>query len=294
MAVSRQGDGLRVTVESPRRVAGCGACGVVAHSHGRREVTLIDTPCFGRPVRLVWRKRTWRCAEPACDIGGFTEQHPGVAARRALLTTRACWWAIGRIRREHASVFGAARQLGTTWNTVWSSVRPLFEAMAGDESRFAGMERLGLDEHVWYHVSPLPPSVGGRGPKELTGMVDLTPDADGRPRARPLDLVPGRSDSAYGDWLHARGDAFRGGVKEATLDPFHGYKNAIDKHLEDAVTEVARLGRTLRQWSKPFLALGRAHSARLMATRNERSWVSATLLSNASDERRTTGRRASG
>jgi hypothetical protein len=67
-------------------------------------VRLIDTPCFGRPVRLVWRKRTWRCAEPTVGGGSFTEQHDDLAAPRALLTTRACWWAIRQLWREHASV----------------------------------------------------------------------------------------------------------------------------------------------------------------------------------------------
>lgn len=41
------------------------------------------------------------------------------------MTVRACWWAIGELRREHASVQGLARRLGTTWRTVWSSIRPL-------------------------------------------------------------------------------------------------------------------------------------------------------------------------
>ena len=66
-------------------------------------------------------------------------------------------------------------------------------------------------------------------------MVDLTPDADGKPKARLLDLVPGRSGKAYSDWLGERGEEFRVGVQVATLDPFHGYKNAIDDQLEDAV-----------------------------------------------------------
>lgn len=65
---------LRVEVESPARVEGCRSCGVVAASHGRRTVRLIDTPCFGRPVELWWRKRAWRCAEPSCEVGVFTEQ----------------------------------------------------------------------------------------------------------------------------------------------------------------------------------------------------------------------------
>ncbi len=65
--------------------------------------------------------------------------------------------------------------------------------------------------------------------------VDLTRDQDGRVHARLLDLVPGRSGQAYRSWLIERGETFRAGVKIATLDPFHGYKNAIDDQLEDAV-----------------------------------------------------------
>jgi transposase len=238
---------LRVVVESPPGPMGCHGCGVIAHSHGRRDVTLVDVPCFDRPVRLVWRKRTWRCVEPSCSVRVFTEQAEQVGAPRALLTMRACWWAINQIRREHASIRGIARQLGTTWNTVWCSIRPLLEAMADDESRFAGVKRLGVDEHVWHHVSELLTEQGGRGPKHLTGMVDLTPGEDGKPHARLLDLVPGRSGKAYSDWLDDRGEEFRDGVQVATLDPFHGYKNAIDDQLEDAVAvldafHVVKLG----------------------------------------------------
>lgn len=232
----RELDGrLLVTVESPAGLMGCPECGVVAVSHGRRFHELIDAPSFGRPVRIRWRKRTWSCAEASCPVGVFTEQDERVAAPRALLTARACWWAVRLLRREHASVSGLARQLGTTWRTVWRAVKPLLEAMASDESRFAGVTRLGVDEHVWHHVSTKPVADGGRGPKELTGMVDLTPDPDGTPRARLLDLVPGRSGKAYADWLAERGREFRDRIAEATLDPFHGYKNAIEDQLDDAV-----------------------------------------------------------
>ena len=238
---------LTVSVESAQGPMGCQGCGVIAYSHGRRDVSLVDAPCFDRPVRLVWRKRTWRCAEPACAMKTFTEQDERVARPRALLTTRACWWAINQLRREHASVRGIARQLGTTWNTVWTSIEPLLQAMADDESRFAGEERMGVDEHVWHHVRELPLEDGGRGPKQLTGMVDLTPDQNGTARARLLDLVPGRSGKAYSDWLQERGEDFRDGVQVATLDPFHGYKNAIDDQLQDAVAvldafHVVKLG----------------------------------------------------
>jgi transposase len=112
---------------------------------------------------------------------------------------------------------------------VWESIKPLLAAAAADESRFAGVTTLGVDEHIWHHVNPVK-----RGPKELTGMVDLTRDKDGRNRARLLDLVPGRSGTVYADWLKERGDTFRTQVRVATLDPFRGYKNAIDDQLQDA------------------------------------------------------------
>jgi transposase len=238
-AVERDvGGALVVTVESASAPMGCPACGVVAHAHGRTLVRLVDAPSLGRPVRIRWRKRRWVCPEPACPIGSFVEQDERVAGPRALLTRRACWWAIGQIRREHASINGIRRQLGTGWRTVWEAIKPLLEDAAAEDSRFGGVTVLGVDEHVWHHVSTKPVEDGGRGPKELTGMVDLTRHAgkDGNlvVRARLLDLVPGRSGKAYADWLAERGQVFRDGVQVATLDPFHGYKNAIDEQLEDA------------------------------------------------------------
>ena len=66
-------------------------------------------------------------------------------------------------------------------------------------------------------------------------MVDLTRDANGRTKARLLDLVPGRTGAAYSTWLTERGQAFRSGVTVATLDTFRGYRNTIDDDLSDAV-----------------------------------------------------------
>ena len=196
---------LVVTVESAPTTIGCPICGVTAASHGRRSVTLVDAPCFGRPVQVVWRKRIWRCAEPVCPGRAFTEQDDRIARPRGLLTARACWWAIAQLRTEHASIAGLARQLGTTWRTVWRAIEPLLQAMADDRRRFDGVATLGVDEHIWHHVDERT-----RGPKALTGIVDLTRQS-GRTRARLLDLVPGRSGKAYADWLAARGDAFRAG-----------------------------------------------------------------------------------
>jgi transposase family protein len=147
------------------------------------------------------------------------------------------------MRRENASVQGMARQLGCTWRTLWRAVKPILEAAAGDEKRFAGVTSLGVDEHTWHHVSTKPVDQGGRGPKEFTGMVDLTRDKNGRVRAQLLDLVPGRSGEAYTSWLRDRGDTFRKGIEIATLDPFHGYRCAIDDQLDKRHRGARRLPR---------------------------------------------------
>ena len=88
---------------------------------------------------------------------------------------------------------------------------------------------LGVDEHVWHHQDRR-----RRCPRELTGIVDLTREKD-HPTARLLDLVPGRSGTAHENWLAERGKDFRGGANRR-LDPFQGYKNAIDDQLQDATS----------------------------------------------------------
>ena len=239
------GDQLVLGVETGPVPVGCPGCGVVAASHGRRLRRLHDIPAFGAPVELLWRVRRYRCLEPLCPGGVFTEDHD-LAFARAKLTTRAAWWAISCIQRDTASVAAVARRLGVDWHTVWDAIAPILGDLADDPARLAGVAVLGVDEHIWHHA-PRP----GKGPKELTGMVDLTkkPDAKGKVRtqARLLDLVPGRSGPAYAGWLTSRGPGFTEGVRVATLDPFRGYGNAIRDELEDAVAvldafHVVKLG----------------------------------------------------
>lgn len=78
---------------------------MVAHSHGRRHVEFIDVPLLRTRGAVDLARRTWRCAERMCPTKSFTEQDENLAGH------------------EHASVAGLARQLGTTWRTVWSATR---------------------------------------------------------------------------------------------------------------------------------------------------------------------------
>lgn len=229
IAVDHDDHAVVVTVASDHAERGCPSCGVLARVHDRRTVTLIDAPAMGRPVRLHWVKHRYVCREHLCDQHTFTETDERIAPAGHLLTTRATRWAIEQLHREHAAVSGLARQLGISWKTLWRAIKPVLQAADADPTRFEGVKRLGVDEHVWHHCNPRT-----RGPKMLTGMVDFTPSNDGTARTRLLDLVPGRSGRVYADWLQDRGTNWLAHIEVAALDPFRGYKNAIDDHLDDA------------------------------------------------------------
>jgi len=218
---------LCLLVESTSTLDACRVCGVVAVAHGRRDQVLHDVPYGHRQVRVTWRKRLWRCAEPRCPAVSFTEDHD-LAPARSILTSRAVTWATDALAEDDTTISALARRLGVDWHTLWDAVRPLAAARAAAPARLEGVDALGVDEHVWR------PGKFGQG-RDVTCMVDLTRDADGAMRARLLDLVPGRSGTAYRAWLDARSQAFRAGVKTAALDPFRGYANALRDSLEDAV-----------------------------------------------------------
>ena len=215
MSVTRTPGALVLDVESCNQLAGCPGCGVIAQGHGRMVVEVIDAPWAGVPTRIRWFKRRWICREHTCQTVTFLEHDERMCAPRARLGTRAIRWAIRQLRFEGATIAGLARQLATTWNTVWSHIKPCLQAASDDPARFAGVQVLGVDEHVWHHQDRR------RGPRELTGIVDLTRGKD-HPTARLLDLVPGRSGTVYKNWLEERGEDFRAGVRIATLDPFQG------------------------------------------------------------------------
>jgi transposase len=240
LTVDRQPERLLLTVETDADVAGCPVCGVVAVGHGRRVHEAGDAPCFGTAVRVRWRKRLWRCPEPACSVGTFSEQHPFLPAR-AKLTSRAVVWATDALEHDDTSVSALARHLGVDWHTCWDAVEAEAGRRLADPARLAGVSALGVDEHIWR------PSRIGAKDRAVTSVVDLTRDANGNLHARLLDVVPGRSGTAYAGWLQEQTEEFIAGIEHASLDPFRGYANALRDELPDTAAvldafHVVRLG----------------------------------------------------
>lgn len=229
--LARDDGTLVLDVESGADLAGCVDCGVVAVGHGRRVQVLHDAPCFGRPVRVRWRKRIWRCPEPSCPRTTWTEDHP-YAPARAKLTTRATAWAVDALRHDDTTVSAIARHLGVAWDTCWSAIKASASTRIADPARLGNIKTIGVDEHIWR------PSKVSSIDKAVTVMVDLTRDENGCLRARLLDAVQGRSGKVYADWLldqGVEGVDVKVTIEHAALDPFRGYANAIRDELPDAV-----------------------------------------------------------
>jgi transposase len=109
--VSEGSDELVVTIETTTDVVGCGACGTRAEAQDRKAIDIRDLACFGRPARLCWVKRRWRCVEADCEAKTWTERSLHVDAQ-AVLTRRAGAEACRQVGEEARAVSKVAAELG--------------------------------------------------------------------------------------------------------------------------------------------------------------------------------------
>ena len=144
LAVSSAFGELEQAVESTARSAWCKGCGVAAQPHGRRLVRVRDRPCSGRPVTLLWRKRLWRCAEPACPSRTWSETSQHVRGR-ASLTERARREACRLVGEDGLDVAAVATTLGVGWHTVMRAVRDYGTPLIEDPARIDGVAAVGVD-----------------------------------------------------------------------------------------------------------------------------------------------------
>jgi transposase len=215
-----QGGEWQLAVQTTATVIGCVGCGVRATPHGRRTVRVRDLPIGGRPVVLVWRKRLWRCREPACEVQTWTEQAAAIRPR-AVLTERARAEACRRVGKDAHAVAAVARDLGVGWATIMRAVDDHGTPLVEDPTRLEGVVALGLDETSFLKATRLAPT------RWVTGLVDLE---DGR----LLEVVADRTRAAVHSWLHARPPAWLAEVATVALDPWRGYASALGAPLGHA------------------------------------------------------------
>ncbi len=203
---------------------GCVGCGERAELHGRRTVRVRDLPAGGRPVVLCWRKRIWRCREPACGVRTWTERAAAIRPR-AVLTERARAEACRRVGKDAHAVAAVARDLGVGWATIMRAVADHGTPLVDDPVRLDGVATLGLDETTFLKATRLAPT------RWVTGLVDLE-------QSRLLDVVADRTRAAVDRWLGTRPRGWLAQVGTVALDPWRGYASALVVPLGHATVVV--------------------------------------------------------
>ena len=203
----------QLEVQTTATVVGCVGCGVRAQAHGRRTVRVRDLPIGGRPVVLAWRKRIWRCREPACRVRTWTERVAAIGPR-AVLTERARAEACRRVGKDAHAVAAVARDLGVGWATIMRAVADHGTPLVDDAARLEGVAALGVDETSFLKATRVTPT------RWITGLVDLE---GGRLR----EVVADRTRAAVAGWLHARPRSWLAQVAMVALDPWRGYASAL-------------------------------------------------------------------
>ena len=220
----RGGGPLLVDVKLTQRPC-CGGCGGPVWAHGSTRVVLTDLPAFGRPVRLVWAKRRWRCPDGDCSVGTFTDRHDSIALPRARMTSRAARWVTQRAGLGRA-IKEIAAELGTNWHTAMAAVHRWGQALLdADRDRLDGVTALGLDEILMFRRGRFRHKHWG------TTLVDAR-------RGRLLDIVPGRSAAEAQHWLSARPPGWRARIRWAVMDLSGPYRKTAREALPHA-TQVA-------------------------------------------------------
>jgi len=217
-----------IRVETTTARVFCRTCGVRAEPHDRMRVDIRDLACFGRPARLVWIKRRWRCREALCPARTWTEHSDHVDAQ-AVLTRRAGVEACRQVGENARPVAQLADELGVCWWTIMNAVTEHGTPLVDNPDRIGAVCQLGVDETSFLAANRDHATI------YATGLIDLD-------RHVVIDMVEGNAagdlrrwtTNAHPDWLAGievvatdLAESFRAGLSPGlaharrVADPFH-------------------------------------------------------------------------
>jgi transposase len=218
LGVDETSDEVIVTVETTADLVGCSTCGVRAEAQDRVRVDIRDLPCFGRPARLVWTKRRWRCADVDCAAKTWTEDSDHVPPR-AVITARAGLESTRQVGELGRSVAEVARELGVCWWTVMDAVVLHGTPLVDDPGRVGPVRAMGIDETNYQAATREHPTI------YATGLVDLD-------RRLLIDLVEGNAARDLRRWLRVQDPAWLGAIRVVATDLTEHYRAGMSPHLD--------------------------------------------------------------
>lgn len=221
LAVDEGPDELVLTIETTATVVGCGRCGVRAEAQDRMVIDIRDLACFGRPARLRWIKRRWRCREADCDARTWTEHSDAVDAQ-VVITRRAGAEACRLVGEEARPVARVAAELGVCWWTVMNAVIEHGTPLVDDPGRIGAVRQLGVDETSFLSAKPTHPTI------YATGLVDL--------EARVLiDMVEGNAAADLRRWTQRADPRWLAGIEVVATDLAESFRAGLSPHLDQAI-----------------------------------------------------------
>ena len=217
-------DELVITIETTVSVVGCRSCGTRAEAHDRMPIDIRDLPCFGRPARLRWIKRRWRCVDPDCEAKTWTEGSPHVDVQ-VVLTRRAGAEACRQVGQEARAVSVVAAELGVCWWTVMNAVIEHGTPLVDEPKRVGAVRQLGVDETTYLSAKPTHPTI------YATGLVDLEASI-------VIDLVEGNGAADLRRWTKNAHPPWLAGIEVVATDLAESFRAGLSPHLDHA-TRVA-------------------------------------------------------
>jgi transposase len=176
---TEEGIVVQVRRKKTPRCPACSSSEVSGHSTYVRH--LRDLPWQGRPVRIQFKTRRFRCLNEQCPRKIFAESLPGVAARRARETDRFAQTIsmVGYLLGGRpASCLMQRLGMNVSRDTVLRRVKKRLAPQTETKVRV-----LGVDDWAW------------RKHQEYgTMLMDLE-------QRRVIDLLPVRSAASFAEWL---------------------------------------------------------------------------------------------
>ena len=211
---------LVITIETTADCVGCDGCGIRAQSQDRVRVAIRDLPCFGRPARLVWVKRRWRCREPLCERRTWTETSEHLDAQ-VVLTRRAGTEACRQVGELARPVSQVADEFGVCWWTVMNAVIEHGTPLVDDPQRIGAVRQLGIDETSFLAANRSHATV------YATGLVDLE-------RHVVIDMVEGNSAADLRRWTGNADPGWLAGIKVVATDLTESFRAGLSPGLDHA------------------------------------------------------------
>jgi transposase len=236
VATDRHGGRVVHVVTADLGASACPSCGELSTStKGQVTTAPRDIPYGPTPVALVWHKRRWRCTDPRCARGSFTEA-VSAAPARSRLTVRLRAELAAAVADQHRCVAEAAAYYGVGWATVHNAFKSRVDApLAGP---LPGVTVLGIDETR--RGKPVWTREAGTGRWVLTHDRWHTGFVDSAGTGGLLAQVEGRSAAVVSTWLLAQPAPWREAITHVTIDLSASFAKGVRDGLPHATLVADR------------------------------------------------------